>query len=635
MCGIAGLIHKTSEDVIARRRTLGAMDRLRHRGPDAQGMVNINWLNGYSLTLGHRRLSIIDLGPGGAQPIESQSKRFTLVFNGEIYNYREIRANLVSLGCIFQTNSDTEVLLQAWETWGKDSLDKLEGMFSFAITDAKTGLLTLVRDAFGIKPLFYSLKNQEFMFSSEIPSLLALDGGRAKANLEAARRFLEIGHYDDSSQTFVAGVQSVLPGHLIEVQSEQGRLALEDIRWFDPVFEPRSISRTQASSEIRDALLDAVRLNMRSDVEVGAALSGGLDSTSVVAAMRYIEPNREIKTFSFVSPGQRSDESKWSTLAAQSLGVRNYQVFAEPGSFENDISSLIKAQGEPFGSTSIYAQFKVFERARQEGVTVTLDGQGADELFAGYHGYPASRFRSLAESRQYIKLLSLSNEWAKWPGRDASWARLVALQSMVPRLSKLPRLRKLARRFVVNTVATPTETIWNSEYDVFDQIEDQVAHGQDYIGRRLIENLVHALGIGGVTQLLRHADRNSMHWSIESRVPFLTHNLTKKVLSLPEEYLLSSGGETKSIFREAMAGLVPEEIRIRRDKVGFEAPNFGWDSASGYKSQEFNDIVSQIPFMNRVEINRLANGMTESHSDWTLWRAWSYAKWWSELNVSY
>ncbi len=634
MCGITGLIHKTSEDVLAKRRTLGAMDRLSHRGPDAEGMVNIDLLNGYSLTLGHRRLSIIDLGPGGAQPIESHSKRFTLVFNGEIYNYREIRTTLVSLGCKFQTNSDTEVLLQAWETWGKDSLEKLEGMFSFAIMDSKTGRLTLVRDAFGIKPLFYSLKGQEFMFSSEIPSLLVLDGGRPKANLEAARRFLEIGHYDDSSQTFVAGIQNVLPGHLIEVQSEQGRLALEDIQWFHPVFEPRNLSRVEAASEIRHAFLDAVRLNMRSDVEVGAALSGGLDSTSVVAAMRYLEPEREIKTFSFVSPGQLSDESKWSTLAAQSLGVKNYQVFAEPGSFENDISSLIKAQGEPFGSTSIYAQFKVFERARQEGVTVTLDGQGADELFAGYHGYPASRFRSLAESRQYIKLISLSNEWAKWPGRDASWARLVALQTILPRLSSFPTLRRLAKRLVANTAATPTETIWNSEFNVVDQIEDQVANKVDYSGRRLIENLIYALGIGGITQLLRHADRNSMHWSIESRVPFLTHNLTKKVLSLPEEYLLSSSGETKSIFRGAMAGLVPEEIRIRRDKVGFEAPNFGWDSASGYQSHEFDDVVAQIPFMNRVEINKRVNGMAATHSDWTLWRAWSYAKWWSEFNVT-
>lgn len=643
MCGIVGVIHQKSLSDSFERRTLGAMELLSHRGPDGQGLSQYPSPGEFATTFGHKRLSIIDLSEGGAQPMTLLGEKFGVVFNGEIYNYRELREKLATVGCTFRTESDTEVLLHAWKVWGEKALSKLEGMFSFAIHDFESGSLTLVRDAFGIKPLFYSKEEDSFAFGSEPMTLLKLRGIKATPNLRIAKTFLENGSYDKSAQTFFEGIFSVLPGQLIKVTPVGSRLNVSETQWYSPKFIERKITRGVAAAEIRGSFLDAVKLNMRSDVPIGATLSGGLDSTAVVAAMRLLEPDLELKTFSFVSPGNLNDESSWSSLAATDLGVQNFQVSLQPLEFGKDMENLIRAQGEPFGTTSIYAQYKVFERASQEGITVTLDGQGADEVFAGYHGFPDARFRSLAERHKYRELFDLTKKWASWPNRDIKWANLIAAQSVLldlqkrfPLMSVLSAPRALAAHVFSKQFSGGFSGVWNPDFPVQADEGPPLESESEYFGRRLIEQLSFSLGIGNVTQLLRHSDRSSMYWSIESRVPFLTHKLIGHALSLPEEYLLGNDGETKSIFREAMRGIVPDKIRERRDKIGFEAPNKSLPFREEFGLDRMREAISSIPVLNQVGIKSLVSDRDSSSDahDWRLFRVWNYIKWWEQFSVT-
>jgi asparagine synthase (glutamine-hydrolysing) len=632
MCGLFGHYSQlyTSDLEQVQSRLLAAKRALHHRGPDDSGLASFvvsNTANGScgSLSLGHTRLSIIDLSPSGHQPMHSCDGRYTIIFNGEIYNYRELRSELESAGHIFFTNTDTEVLLAAWTHWGISGLRNLVGMFAFAAYDRQEESLTLVRDGFGIKPLLYSRSDTCFDFASDLPALLALLPTEKKLDLQHVYNYLTYGRYDDNECTFFKGIFSLLPGHWLCVDLRTLRTTGQQ-RWWWPSIKQRSdLSFDDAARRLREIFLNNVRLHLRSDVPVGAALSGGLDSSAVVCAMRHLEPQMPIHTFSFIAPDTIDDEEHWADIVNSHVGGISHKVLVRSNELSDDLEDLIKAQGEPFGSTSIYAQFRVYRLARQAGIKVTLDGQGADELLAGYDGYPVAYLRSLFEGARYTKILCFLRAWAEWPGRGMKRAILMLGAALIPE-----RLQQSAHWLIGhNPIPSWLAIQWMGEQGVNLNPPLTPRTSSEAIRRRLMERLRRAMTSGDLAPLLRHGDRNSMRWSIESRVPFLTIELAEFLLSLPEPYLLSSRGETKSLFRAAMRGIVPDVILDRRDKIGFKTPEHVWLRAQKNVIQKCLIQAAKFPFINSHALRQEINLMLHGHKSFTpqAWRLINFCLW--------
>lgn len=579
MCGLFGylLADPARDRLNLEGRLLAAQAALHHRGPDDRGLESFSISQGNDLrpnllSLGHTRLSIIDLTPGGHQPMHSGDGRFTVVFNGEIYNYRELRQELKALGYSFHTDSDTEVLLAAWAHWGIEGLRRLTGMFAFAVYDRQDECLTLVRDAFGIKPLFYQHDASGFRFASEIPALLCLLGDEPELNYQSAYDYLVFGSYDNSADSFYQGIHHLLPGHWLRVDLRSCR-AGEAHRWWWPSIEERTdLSFEDAAVQLREMFLNNVRLHLRSDVPVGAALSGGVDSSSVVCAMRHLEPDMPIHTFSYVARGSSVDEEKWVDIVNAHVGAIAHKVVVEPHELAKDLDDMIRAQGEPFGGTSIYAQYRVFKAAREAGIVVTLDGQGADEMLGGYEGYPYSVSKSIIEKHGYIQGIAYLNAWRKSPGRTKKQACLCLARHILPDIAKYS-LQKIKRRSNKYLQLLDSKQISNNDIR---KCRQTVNKKDGVRGRRLAQQLRSDLTSMRISRLLRYADRNAMTHSIETRVPFLTVELAEFMLTLPEQYLVSHNGESKYIFRKAMRGLVPDSILDRKDKIGFDTPEQQW-----------------------------------------------------------
>jgi asparagine synthase (glutamine-hydrolysing) len=624
MCGILGsfVVDPLKQSVLKFERGL---EKLRHRGPDDKGVKKIN-LCGSELTLGHTRLSIIDLSLGGHQPRVSKCGRYTLVFNGEIFNYRELRNELREIGFSFQSESDTEVLLAAWIAWGQGCLTRLIGMFAFVIFDRVEVTLYCARDSFGIKPFFYCQDHGSLYFGSEIPAIIEISEKRLTPNYQSGYDYLVSGLYDKSSDTFFDGVKQLLPGHLLYVKLDE-KQEISTSRWFWPNIEQTSsLSYQDAAERLRALFLESVRLHLRSDVPVGAALSGGLDSSAIVCAMRYIEPRMPIHTFSFVDRSSRLNEEHWIDVVNASCDAIPHKVQITHDNWISDLDDLIFAQGEPFGSTSIYAQYCVYRHAKELGVTVTLDGQGADELLAGYSGFPAQRMLSMFSSGQPIDALRFLAAWREWPGRSISSPLKQLLSPLVP--AKLLGLaRKLDGR-------EPLPDWINSKF-VDDIGIDRLSRKHELSidipsGRHLMNTLRNALTGYGLNELLRHGDRNSMRWSVESRVPFLNPNIAHFLLSLPEEYLISNQGETKHIFRTAMQGIVPEEILMRRDKIGFESPETEWLVAARLPIERMLQTAGTVPILDATYCKRLISGFMRGdrkNNSRQAWRIINYIRW--------
>lgn len=625
MCGIVGFYENTFEANSIEKMNL-ALNRMRHRGPDDAGLEKFQVDNGI-LMLGQTRLSIIDLTSGGHQPMSSVDGRYSIVFNGEIYNYRELRDQLINLGYSFRTDSDTEVLLIAWIHWGERALRKLIGMFAFCVFDNENRNLTFVRDAFGIKPFFYNIKNGSIRFASELPAILALFHVKPKVDIQRSLDYLIYGSYDNNTNTFFEDVFHLLPGHLLEINLDTPSNVNPKKWWCPSIIENSKISFNEAASHLRELFLKNIQLHLRSDVPIGAALSGGLDSSAVVCAMRYLNPNMPIHTFSYVAKGSAVDEEKWADIINNHVNAIPHKINVSYDELVKDIDKMINIQGEPFGGTSIYAQYRVYQEARQQGVVVTLDGQGADELLAGYSGYPEGYLLSLKESGSFLKGINFLYHWAKWPGRHFGHAAKIFISVMLP-----DSVSKIIRLLFNSNTDNPT---WlNKQYLSNHKLRAKpsvfINTSVEGKKRRLVEQLRSALLGCGLSQLLRHGDRNSMMWSVESRVPFLTIEMAEFLLSLPEHYLLSPQGETKYVFRKAMRGIVPDEILDRKDKIGFQTPENTWLKQLKKEINEWINInPKDVPFLNLenivIELNEIIEGKKKFSSQ--AWRLINYCRW--------
>lgn len=622
MCGVLGGFDVASKAGLGDRMTIG-MAALRHRGPDGHGLDTFD-LAGGTVHLGHARLSIIDLSQGGRQPMCSGDSRYVIVFNGEIYNYKELRGELQALGCRFTSDSDTEVLLAAWAAWGRACLPRLVGMFAFVVLDREAATLTCVRDVFGIKPFFYAQENGNFLFASEAPALVALKSARARLNWQRAYDYLVHGDYDSGPETFFEGILHLPPGHMLVVDLAARSVGAPERWWAPRIAERRDLSFEEAVERVRENFLQSIRLHLRSDVPLGAALSGGVDSSAVVCAMRHVAPDHPIHTFSYIAAGSSVNEEKWADLVNRDVGAIPHKVVVTPQELARDLDDMIRVQGEPFGSTSIYAQYRVYQLAKENGITVTLDGQGADEMLAGYNGYPGPRMRSLLETGRFLEAARFLSSWSNWPDRSCLQGFKLTIAEMTDG-ALYQALRRMSGR-----VSLPP---W-IDGDVLVEGDVSLRHPRqrpelDVRGRRVMAELAHSLTKRGLASLLRHGDRNSMRFSIESRVPFLTLEQAELLLSLPEHYLISRDGETKSIFRAAMRGIVPDAILDRKDKIGFQTPEQLWLTSMAGTVREWLRADIGLPFLDQAEILREFEDIISGRKafSWQVWRWINFIRW--------
>ena len=575
MCGLFGVVH-APPGLLDAPRVGKLLDLLHHRGPDDRGWLTLDRTGvrrgrdpddlAGDVVLLHTRLSILDLSAAGHQPMSTRDGRFHLSFNGEIYNYVELRRELEALGREFVSGSDTEVLLMAWAEWGAATLGRLVGMFAFALVDAERRVLVLARDHFGIKPLYYAPLRGQLAFASELHPLLALPDVARRADPQRVYDYLRFDRVDDDAQTIFAGIRQIQPGHYAELPLDTPDRVEQCEYWR---LEPQSVdglSLDEAARHLRELFLDNVRLHLRSDVPVGAAFSGGVDSSANVTAMRFLSgPTLDLHTFSYVADDPAVSEERWMKIVARETGVVPHTVEATPQELRADLDRLIEVQGEPFGGTSIYAQYRVFRLAREAGIKVMLDGQGADELFAGYRTYLPARVAGMLTGWNLMGAVRLLSALSTLPGGNRNEVAANALRTVVP-LASRSFVRRLAGKPLVPDWL---DRRWLDEHGVVATDPFRPVQG-NLRAHRL------AAVRGNLRTLLRHEDRNSMASSIESRVPFLTPALAEFAAGLPDDYLIAPDGTGKLVLKRSLRGLVPDPILDRRDKIGFATPEASW-----------------------------------------------------------
>ena len=642
MCGIAGIL--TTESSGIHSSVLQSLnDTLRDRGPDNLGFlgwganssikVSRDWrsLEGCWLGLVHRRLSILDRTSAGWQPMGTSDGRYYIVFNGEIYNYLELQNQLKELGNNFRSHSDTEVLLTAYAQWGSDALTSLVGMFAFAILDTQNKELFLARDFFGIKPLYYTYYQNGFVFASEIKALLKIPGIDRRVNPQRLYDYLRSGLTDYGSETLFANIRQLPPAHFLKLSLDKPQQPQIQRYWQLESNQHSQLSFSEAASHLRKLFLENITLHLRSDVPVGAALSGGIDSSAIVMAMRHLNKNQEIHTFSYIAEDKTLSEEKWVDLVAQKAGCIGHKVRALPQELKSDLARLIELQDEPFGSTSIYAQYRVFQTAKRAGIKVMLDGQGADEILGGYRPYIAARFASLVRQGKWSDAIAFLQKVVNLPGASQKRILMQAAKFLLPPSLQLP-LRQLVKKDLM--------PIWlNAKWFDRKQIEIDTGFQNFSIEQILREQLYRACTETSLPMLLRYEDRNSMAHSIESRVPFLTPALVNFVFSLPEEFIIAKDGTSKAIFRQAMRGIVPDPILDRKDKIGFATPEQSWLSSSYPWVDKIlqSKVAAEIPAFNLEVLQAEFQAVLQGRSpfDFRVWRWVNSILWVEKFNISF
>jgi asparagine synthase (glutamine-hydrolysing) len=540
MCGIAGIIN-LSKDAINRSLLHQMTDVISHRGPDGEG----HWLNDKgNLAFGHRRLAIIELSEKGAQPMHYLNKRYTITFNGEIYNYIELKKELIQEGYVFNTGTDTEIILAAFDRKREKCLDDFDGMFAFAIFDAQENVVFCARDRFGEKPFHYSIHKGDFYFGSEIKQLWAA-GIPKNIDQEKILNFVNSGEIEktgETTRTFYSNIKKLDAAHYIIIHLKNPEI--NPVKYWDiDLTAPKFLgSIEEAAEQFYTLFKESIRLRLRSDVPVGSSLSGGLDSSSIVMLIDQLKGNEiEQNTFSARFKNFHKDEGNHILKVVESCkNVKVHYTWPEKDYFEDVFDKVVFHQDEPFGSASIVAQYSVMQLAKGQGVTVLLDGQGADEQLAGYLPYYHKYLNHLfyqSKSKYQIEFQKFNEMHPNFEIRDFAHSRTLRM-----------KLGELKRKLMLQ----------NSP-----------------ITNQLSQHLYKDTISGGLQDLLRYADRNSMAHSREVRLPFLSHKLVEFIFSLPDEYKLNNGW-TKFVLRKAMATTLPESICWRVDKIGYEPPQSDW-----------------------------------------------------------
>lgn len=588
-----------------------------HRGPDGSGIWSQTVSDGRDLILGHRRLSIIDLSEGGTQPMLDASGRFVLTYNGEIYNYLEIRRELQDLGVRFRSESDSEVILEAYKRWGSNGLKRFNGMFAFALYDGVRGVLFCARDRYGEKPFLFAFGADFFAFASEYKALLLHPGLLLDVD---EWRLLRAAHnpstgLDSDRQTVFKSVQQLLPGEAMEVDVRS--LATRIWRYWQiaPAATGDIADEEGMFAEFRELLTDSVRLRLRSDVPVGSCLSGGLDSSAIVCIMRQLlGRDAPYDTFTGRFPGTKADEWGFAAQIVEATGVRSHVVEPTVERFLEDLPQFIWLNELPVGGSSQYAQWSVFRLARETGVTVLLDGQGADEMLAGYEQYFAKYVEALRKAGDTERLArELPRIRARYP-----------LALTPPARGLRDRLPFRLRHWISNRGGVGTSLLYGLRPDVAVSIARQNTLSELPGFNPLANALVQDSFGRFLTTLLRYGDRNSMAHSREVRLPFCDHRIAEFVFRLPPQMLMGEV-QTKRLLRESMKGILPEGIRTRWNKQGFRPPQETWFRSTpflkvartAFESDRFRHSPYWLPEWWLEALRRLEAGQVALNA--TLW----------------
>lgn len=654
MCGIAGIYHLDGAPVNLRQLQHMA-DLLRHRGPDDEGYALFDIRNDAafhfkgadspagldlpdirgaqhtpaSLGLAERRLAILDLSPAGHTPMVSPDGALTIAFNGEIYNYVELRETLRGLGHIFHSAGDTEVLLAAYREWGEACVERFNGMWAFAIWDARARRLFCSRDRFGVKPFYYVQTPALFAFASEPKALWAAGLVAPQPNIPLLEDFLAGYEASRLDETLFAGIRQLPGGHVLSVSAESVSIRRFWSLPVNPELGPDEPEPGPAQ-RVLELLTDAVRLRLRSDVPIGTCLSGGLDSSAIVALVnRLMQSEHDVpraqigaqqKTFTAAYDDDASDERRFAQLMVDQTGAAWHCAFPTAQTLQTDLDRFIWHHDEPPITTSMYAQWCVMRLARERGVTVTLDGQGADELWGGYLPFDV-----------YLSQMLRAGQWARLArelaaiGRVGSRSRKDVLQralayqlpvAMQRRLQGARRARMLGLRPEVAQRAI------QRHQDVFD--DDARANLPQHLAQ---------LAIWNMPRLLRAEDRNSMAFSIEARTPFLDVRFAEYASQLPAVYRLHAGW-SKYTLRRALENTLPSAIAWRRDKKGFVTPEGQWIQAL---RPRFNDLFHDQPRLSAwLDLNTVRAALArdawseDKTASASIWR-WGAAEIWLRL----
>lgn len=560
MCGITGILTFDQNTETLQTLIQKMTDTVKHRGPDDEGFYVDN-----GIALAQRRLAIIDLSPGGHQPMAGPDGSTWMVYNGEIYNYQEIRAGLENRGHCFKSQSDSEVILHAYQEYGPDCLALFNGMFALAIWDSRRRQLFLARDRLGVKPLYYYRDSHCLMFASEIKAILAVIEARPVPNERLVYDFLTTGMLDHTSETFFTGICKLPAAHymLIDAQGREQVRRYWDFEVNDEAVPLLDKAVGEQSEAFFELLVDAVRLRLISDVSVGSCLSGGLDSSTVVSIIsRLIKEQKAAsvgprqQTFSACYQGSNVDEQPYIDQITQWSGALSHKVFPQAEGFKAEFPDLLWHQEEPFAGTSIYAQWTVMRLAREHGVTVLLDGQGADEQLLGYRKFYA--FYGLNLFNQGRPLAGMA-ELIKHFG---SWEVLKTL--------KLRRGLRYFQKRQLGATALGFNLLQDPLAEKFKDSPLNIGLNGS-LGERIKADMTQY----SIPVLLRYEDKNSMAFAREARVPFLDYRLVEFVGQMPLNLKLRDGW-TKYCLRRGAQGQVPEAILKRRDKLGFATPEENW-----------------------------------------------------------
>lgn len=611
MCGISGfLAHGESSGLIDKLIQMNNL--VSHRGPDGEGFFIDSFSDKFlylgddsnkklkqldvksGVFLGHRRLSIIDLSDDGLQPFQRNNNY--LIFNGEIYNYLEIKDELIAKGYTFKTKTDTEVILTAYEEWGQECVSRFNGMWAFAVYDSLKNLLFLSRDRFGIKPLYYYQDSKNFIFSSEIKQILSFGIPRI-VNNKTLDNFLLFELTDTTNETFFKGVYSLRPSHSMVVKILDSRFEILEKMFYSPLEESYYRNEEETIELVKETFLDSVKLRLRSDVEVGSCLSGGLDSSSIVAIASELHhkesPSKKFKTFTTTHNDPSVDETRFSKVVNQHTNTQGHFAKLDDSDFLDAIKKVVYHQEEPFSSFSIYSSWKVMELASKEKISVLLDGQGGDELFLGYEIYYTNYINYLIRRAKFFKLIKLFTTV-----KQRSKLNSFQLFKYWVYFS-FPNLRGMVKKIKI-------KSLMNSEYKI--SISSPI---NDFTRSENFKDLFHNNFYSRIQHLLKYEDRNSMAFSIETRLPFMDYRLFEIMMNTNPE-LIFDDGWLKSILRKVGKDRLPNEILYRRVKYGFHAPEK--ELLHKFMRNELEILLSQSQMMdlfNVKDIMALYDGKTE------------------------
>ena len=543
MCGIAGYIGFKPLSETSVKSCLSTMER---RGPDAQRFV-LGELGNTHYALLHSRLSIIDLDPRSHQPYVFDD--CTLVFNGEIYNYIELREELIAKGFEFQTDSDTEVLIKAYRCFGKECVHHFEGMWAFALLDNRSNELLLSRDRFAEKPLYYLIQDQQLFFASEIKQIEALKGQKLNPNMQQAYRYLVNGHktLNKYGEHFYEDVEEVDFGQTIVIDSN---LSIQKIKYWKPAYNPVPMDESEAIDRIQKALIRSVELRMRADVPLAFCLSGGVDS-SAMASIAVKSLNQDIQTFSIIDRDPRYNELDNIQSTVNDLGCKHELIELSPDfDYLGQLEKLVAYHDAPVATISYLVHSRLISAMSDNGFKVSISGTGADELFTGYYDHFLLQMHGLKDEERLDRI----NYWNEYPAKAV---RNPFLQDPM--------------RFVLEPEFRDHIFLNNDEFSSylkhdFSEAFTEVDYTSDLLRNRMLNELYHEV----VRVILKEDDLNSMYYSIENRSPFLDANLFKTAFSIPSNLLIQKGFN-KYLLRESLKGILNDKVRLCREKKGFNA----------------------------------------------------------------